>query len=161
MPQPISPSAIEAYFQHSIDIELAAQKVSIFANLLFRNNTKEIVEDPEILIHLSPSTSSELSGKILSPSMTKVYATYTRGGNKEGWQFKDEDWFIQGKKTGLYRIVSVEPLRLAPDVWTELNGIQIDCDLSKLSGTFQASAQIRTSGGTYTIKNPICILSTT
>lgn len=160
MAQPISIPAIEAYFQHSIDIDLAAQRVSIFADLLFRNNTKKIIEDPEIWIHLSPEKLSELSGKILSPSMTKVFATYTRGGKQEGWQFKDDEWFLQGKKTGTYRIVSIETVQLIPGVWTELNGIQIDCDLGRLSGTFQANAQVQSSEGTHAVMNPISILST-
>ncbi|WP_314591448.1 D-Tyr-tRNAtyr deacylase [Paenibacillus terrigena] len=152
-------AGVESYFQHFTDFDFEMRRISVYANLLFRNVGGETLENPEIMIQISPENAGKLSGKVLSPSLTQVFGVYTKtkNGAQRGWAFAREDWFSHGKKTGEYRIQSIEPIHLTPGSSCELRELQIDFEFPKLAGTIQIDAYILFGEVMYSVLNPICI----
>ncbi|WP_156826306.1 hypothetical protein [Paenibacillus terrigena] len=111
------------------------------------------------MIQISPKNTGKLSGKVLSPSLTQVFGVYTKtkNGAQRGWSFVREDWFSHGKKTGEYRIQSIEPIQLTPGSSYELRELQIDFEFPKLAGTIQIDAYILSGEDMHSVLNPICI----
>ncbi|WP_152396992.1 D-Tyr-tRNAtyr deacylase [Paenibacillus guangzhouensis] len=159
MNEPNKIAGIESYFQHFTDIDFEMQRISIYANLFFRNIGSETLENPEIMIHISPENIGKLSGKVLSPSLIQVFGVYmkTKNGPQQGWSFDREDWVSHGKKTGEYRIRSIKPILLTPGSYYELKELQIDCQFPKLPGSIQIDAYIVSPDDMYPVVNPICI----
>lgn len=149
--------SVEAYFEYSVDLEVADRRMTVFANLLFRNNTQQMLEHPEILIRVSPEKAAEVSGKILSPELTKVMGVYTRDGKQKGWMFKTNDWLRHGKSTGEYWIQSIEPLRLAPGQWAEVNEMQIEFSLENGVKSVRIDAYIKENQQMHRALNPVLI----
>lgn len=154
-----SNNIIEGYFQHFTDFDLDSHHISIYANLYFRNISHETLDHPEIILHISPKNNGNLSGKILSPSLISVYGVYmkSRNGAPQGWSFTREDWLSYGKKTGEYRIQSIEPLQLTPGSSLELKDIQIDFQFPQQTETIQIDAYLCLREQMYSVRNPICI----
>jgi len=152
-------AGVESYFQHFTDIDFEMQRISVYANLCFRNIGSETLENPEIMIQISPESTGKLSGKVLSPSLIQVFGVYmkTKKGPQHGWSFDREDWVSHGKKTGEYRIRSIEPIHLTPGSSYEIRELQIDFQFPKLSGTIQIDAYILSPDEMYPVLNPICI----
>jgi len=159
MNEPNEMARIESYFQHFTDFDFELRRISVYANLFFRNTGSETIENPEIMIQISPESTGELSGKILSPSLIQVFGVYmkTKKGPQRGWSFAREDWFSHGKKTGEYRIQSIEPIQLTPGSSYELRELQIDFEFPKLAGTIQIDAYIFSGEDMHSVLNPICI----
>ncbi|OPA80182.1 hypothetical protein BVG16_05400 [Paenibacillus selenitireducens] len=150
---------IEGYFQHFTDFDVELRRISIYAGLTFRNQSNETLDNPEIILQISPGNVGKLSGKVLSPSLISVYGMYmkSRNGSPHGWSFTREDWSSHGKKTGEYRIQSIEPLQLTPGSSFELKEIQMDFNFPKHAGTIQIDAYLFIRNQMYSVWNPICI----
>lgn len=122
---------VDAYFRHSIDIDLDSRSITVMAQLLFRNLSQAQLADPHIVLHIN-SPHASLSGKILSPELIRTFGVYTKGGQPNGWAFIDSDWFKNARTTGEYRIKSIEPLILKPGVWQEMKDWTVECSLDHL-----------------------------
>lgn len=148
---------IEALFQYSTNIDFTERKISIFANLLFCNNAQSLLENPEISIHLSPASGGEFSGKILPPSLTKVYGIYSKDGKQLGWKFKEEDGVFAGNTNGVYRMEPIESLQLSPGQWAEINEMQFNFILEPKIDVLKVDAFVTGHGQICKVMNPIVI----
>lgn len=156
----ITPPVIDAYFQHTMFVDFGEREISIFASLLFRNPTQETLNHPEVILKVSPTGIGELSGKIISPNLSKVLGMYRPDGRQTGWQFKYNDWMLRGKKSGEYHIEVIASLQLAPGKWTSVNDIQLNFPLGgNSSNPIQVEAFIKGEEEKLTISvvNPILV----
>lgn len=152
-----SKTAIESVLRVSTDFDLELRRLCLLIGILFRNRGNQPVEQPQIVIALSPTNVCEMNGRILSPELIRVYGTYQKGGTQSGWKFVRKDWLSYGRKNGEYAIESIQPLILQPDVWMELKDVQIACDIDHLSAPLQVNAYILAHDQKYPILNPTSI----
>ncbi|GAC43754.1 hypothetical protein [Paenibacillus popilliae] len=122
----------ECLFQSVVDFDTDAKRVSVFVIMLFRNAGTEPIEQPRIILSVSPSRSCDISGKILSPQLIPAFSVYGTDGRKSGWSFTGEEWFTNGKATGEYIIQSIQPLTMAPGVWLEMPDFHVSCAIDSL-----------------------------
>ncbi|MCE5171426.1 D-Tyr-tRNAtyr deacylase [Paenibacillus profundus] len=155
-----SPSSVsvECVLQSAADIDVTMRRVTLFVNVLFRNTGQQPIEQPRIVIAVSPERACEISGKILSPQLIHTLAVYVKGGRQSGWKFTDDNWFRSGKASGEYNIESIGPLTLSPGGgWTEMKDLQIECDMDKLTKPLTVNAFILAQEISFTALNSICI----
>ncbi|MDK8181201.1 D-Tyr-tRNAtyr deacylase [Paenibacillus sp. UMB4589-SE434] len=147
---------IEAVFKHAVDIDLELRRVTVFGGLMIRNLSREAVEHPQLVLHITPIRAT-LSGKILSPELVQTFAVYTKGGKQTGWKFSDPDWIKQSKRNGEYRIESIEPLTLRPGKWTELKDWQVEYDFEHISEPLHIQGWVEVNDQRHSVINPISL----
>lgn len=156
MPNHPQPS-IDAVLQTATDIDLEMRRLYVIVNVLFRNTNCHPVENPHIILHVSPSHISTISGKVVPPKLVQAYGLHTKDGKQWGWKFAREDWFIAGHKSGEYVIEPVHSLILTQGVWMEMRDVYIECDIDRLRSSLQVHAFIIAAGEKFPVVNPTSV----
>lgn len=149
-----SQPSIDAVLQTATDIDLEMRSLCVMVNVRFRSTNSHPIENPHIILHVSPSPISTVSGKVVSPQFVQTYGLYTKGGKQLGWKFTRKDWFSAGRKSGEYIIEPIHSLNLTQGVWIELRDISIQCDIDRLQSSLQIHAFILASGEKFPVANP-------
>ncbi|MBR2569784.1 MAG: D-Tyr-tRNAtyr deacylase [Paenibacillus sp.] len=145
---------VEALFQQSIDVDMDLNRITVYANLLFRNLSRESLPSPSITLQVTP-TSALISGKILSPELVQAVGVYTRNGKQTGWKFTTSDWFKEARADGKYHIEPIEALTLHPGVWGELKEWQVEVDIDALQGPLSIQGSVEVAEQSFPVMNPI------
>ncbi|RJG23280.1 D-Tyr-tRNAtyr deacylase [Paenibacillus thiaminolyticus] len=150
--------AAECLFQSVIDFDTEAERVSVFVTMLFRNAGSEPIEQPRIILSVTPARSCDISGKILSPQLIPAFSVYGKDGRKSGWSFTEDEWFANGKATGEYIIQSIEPLTMPPGVWLEMPDFHVSCAIERLrDGPLAIHGLLEAGESHFPVLNPISI----
>lgn len=147
---------IEALFKHSIDVDRELSRITLFIQLLFRNLSRDSVDQPKVILHIQPKQ-AVLSGKIISPELIRTLGVYTRQGNQTGWVYTSHDWYKEARSTGEYHIAPIEAITLTPGVWIEMKDWQVEFDWEKATEPLHINGWIELEGYRHPVLNPIFI----
>ncbi|GAV10182.1 hypothetical protein RQP50_02870 [Paenibacillus sp. chi10] len=150
-------TSIDVILQTAADVDLETRRICLITHIKFRNISAQPVSLSHILLTLSPSRFSVVSGKIVPPQHALVFGLHKKGNQQTGWKFDRDDWFSNGRKNGEYRIEPVQPLLLPPRIWSDIRDIHIECDIDHLITPLHIHAYVCAGGKQFPAANPSSI----